>query len=477
MTIAFQNIPSSIRKPGRYSEYNASLASRGLPANAQKVCIIGQKTSAGTGVSNVPVQVFSSEDAKVYGGAGSNVYLAAKAALKANPNLQLWIVPVPDGAGAAAVGTITIAGTASTTGSIEIWIGNVRAEATIFTGDTQAEIATAIKLAIEAVHLETPVIATVNAAVVTLTARNLGTLGNNIAVSYRNNNVGTSTVTIVQPTSGATDPSIATALTAIFPADYNKIMVCNNDATNLALLKTHLQDASAPTEGRTAVGFFGYTGVQATLETLAGTTLNYERLTVAYLKQTKTTQRGHSLDYEIGAAYCAVSAGESDPAMPLNTLALKGIGPVALEDQLSRSQQESCLLNGVTPLEVGPGDTVQIVRAVTTYTTNAAGSKSEAYLDLTTILSMDYGKIAIESREAERFGRTKKTERTKLALGDEVFDVCRLLKELEIWNPVTREEIIVEDDLQNVGRVNVSIPAKVVAGMHIIANRLDLILS
>jgi len=477
MTIQFDNIPSSIRKPGWYSEYNASLASQGLPENAKKVVIIGQKTSAGTGVSNVPVMVFNTTDAETYAGVGSVAALAAAAFLKANPNVELSIVPIPDGAGAAAVGTITIATNATSTGSIEFWIGNIRCEVTVVSGDSPSSIATAIRTAMLEIQNKTPILATVDGAVVTLTARNAGTLGNNIAVAYKKNNVSGTTVTVVQPTSGATDPSIATALSSIYSADFNMIFCTLNDATNLGLLKAHMQSVTSPTESKRVTAYYGYTGVQATLETLAGTTLNYERFSCAYIKQTKTTERGHSLDYEVGAAYSAIVAGESDPARPLNTLALPGISPCALEDKLSRSQQGSLLRNGVTPLEVGPGETVQIVRAVTNYTTDATGTKSVAYLDLTTILSMDYGDIAIRSREAQRFPREKKTERTKAKLKTEVLDVIRLLSELEIWNDVDSSEVIVENDLQAVGRLNVRIPAKVVAGLHVIANRLDLILS
>jgi len=477
MSITFDSIPGSIRKPGRYSEYNSSLADQGLPANAKKMLILGQKTTDGTGISNIPVQVYSAADAVTLAGAGSVLTLSVAAALKANPNLELWISPIPDAAGAKSVGTITFAGTASTTGSLEFWIGNVRAEATVFSGDSASEVATSVQAALAAIHHLTPMIATVDTAVVTLTARNFGTLGNNVAVAYKNNNIGTTTTTVVQPASGATDPSIETALDNVFAADYDVVLDTLNDSTNLGLFKTHMFDISSPTEDRPCTGYFGYTGVQATLETLAGTTLNYERMAVAYLKYTKTTESGHSLDYEIGAAFAAVVAREEDPARPFNTLALRGIAPCALEDRLSRTQQESLLNNGVTPLEVGPGESVQIVRAITTYTTDATGTKSIAYLDLTTILSLDYGKKAIETREAQRFPRDKKTERTKAKLKTEIYDVIRLLAQLEIWNLCDIDEILVEDSLVSAGTVHTRIPAYVVAGMHVIANRIDLLLS
>lgn len=39
--ISFDSIPSSIRKPGQYFEFNTRLAVSTLPANAQKVLILG----------------------------------------------------------------------------------------------------------------------------------------------------------------------------------------------------------------------------------------------------------------------------------------------------------------------------------------------------------------------------------------------------------------------------------------------------
>ncbi|RQU98506.1 phage tail protein, partial [Burkholderia cenocepacia] len=46
--IAFDTIPSGIRKPGKHFEYNTKLAVRTLPTNEQTVLIIGQRTAGGT---------------------------------------------------------------------------------------------------------------------------------------------------------------------------------------------------------------------------------------------------------------------------------------------------------------------------------------------------------------------------------------------------------------------------------------------
>ncbi|EPO8499048.1 phage tail protein, partial [Yersinia enterocolitica] len=57
--IAFDNIPSSIRKPGKYFEFNTRLAVRSLPSNQQLVLIIGQMLSTGSALPLVATSVFS----------------------------------------------------------------------------------------------------------------------------------------------------------------------------------------------------------------------------------------------------------------------------------------------------------------------------------------------------------------------------------------------------------------------------------
>lgn len=476
--IVFDNIPSSIRKPGVYSEFNTSLAVRALPVNAQKLLILAQKTSAGSGTANTPIKILSEEDAILYGGYGSHIHLCCRAALKANPLVDLYICPLDDGAGTQAAGTITVTGTCDATGYFDIWIGNELVQVTVEDGDVVNDIAAAIDAAINEKEHNMPITASVATNVVTLTARNDGTLGNNIPVSYKNNNVGTTTLAVVQPTTGATDPDITTALTNILPGEYDIIFVANSDSTNLGLLKTHLQSRSAPVEDRPAIGVFGYTGVQATLETLCGTTLNYERLTAAYLKYSKTTERGHSLDYEVGAAYAAVIASEEDPARPLNNLALTGIAPSSDVQKLSRAQQESCLENGVTPLHVMAGETVGIVRAITTYTTNSASIPDVSMLDLTTIRSLDYVKLAIETRQALVFVRAKLSTKTPARVRSQILDVLYLLESLEIVENVeaNKDGVICERDSVDANRINAKIPTDVVNGLHVLANRIDLIL-
>ena len=69
MSIEFDTIPASIRKPGVYMEFNTSLAQRNLPTNKQSVCLLVPLGNGATVDANVPTQFYSAPEAKaLFGG-------------------------------------------------------------------------------------------------------------------------------------------------------------------------------------------------------------------------------------------------------------------------------------------------------------------------------------------------------------------------------------------------------------------------
>ena len=468
--ISFDSIPSSIRKPGKYIEFNTRLAVRSLPGNLQKTRIIAQKTAAGTAPANVPVDVFSDAQAQVLFGVGSQAHLMVRAALKANPYLQLGVLPVDDaGAGVAATKTVTITGPATSVGVLSLLIGNAAVEIALAAGDAQNAIATALNAQI-AKQPDLPFTAGVATNVVTLTARNKGTQANGIAVSASVTATGVG-ATVTNGATGATDPTLTTPLAAIFNSGDNVLISAWNDSTSLTALRTHLDAVSGALEQRGAVLAFGWTGSLATGTTLAGT-INSGRQSGGLLPGTISPA------YELAAAYGAVIASEEDPARPLNTLPLVGIAPPPLASRLGRTEQENALNNGMSPLEVGPGERVQIVRAITTYTVDAQAIPDVALLDLTTIRTLDYVRKAVRERIASRYPREKLSSRTAPKVRSDILDVLYKLEELEIVEEVeaNKDGVIVERDLQDNNRLNAKIPTDVVNGLHVFAARIDLLL-
>jgi phage tail sheath gpL-like len=468
--ISFNSIPSSIRKPGKYFEFNTALAVRTLPGNLQKTLIVGQRLVAGSVAANTPVDVFSDVEAANYFGRGSVAHLMARAALKANNYLALTMIALDDAGGSAAgTKTVTFTGTATGSGSATLNVGDQQVVIPVSNADTPTVIAAALVAQIGK-QPDLPYTAAAALGVVTLTAKNKGTLGNGIVVSA-SSTAASVAVAVAAGVAGATDPTLATALATVFAAGHNIIISAWNDATNLTALRTHLDNVSGPMEQRGAIGVYAHTGTLAASTTLAAS-INSGRIT-NYLLPTAYEQ-----SYEVAAAYGAVIASEEDPARPLNTLPLTGILANPMANRLSRTEQENALYNGVTPSEIGPGDKVQIVRAITTYTLDPQGVPDISLLDLTTIRTLDYVRKACRERIALRFPRDKLSARTPAKVRSELLDVLYKLEELEIVENVDlwKDQLIVERDSQDPNRLNAKIPTDVVNGLHVFGGRLDLIL-
>lgn len=365
MSIAFDTIPASIRKPGAYFEFNTSLAVRTLPTNKQSICLIVPLGPDATMAPHVPVQVYSATEAgKLFG-------------------------PVAEEMVAAAIG------------------------------------------------------------------------------AYRY--VAISAVGVV--VEGDAEPSIVAALDATALGGYTLLVPAWFSQTALTALRTHIQTYTDSIEQQSIIGVAALTSTLSAATTLAAS-LNSGAITLAVLPGTASTAR------QVAAAYAAVIASEEDPARPLNTLVLKGIQVPTITQRLGRTEQETALANGVTPLEVAAGDVIQIVRAVTTYTKSAAGATDVSLLDLTTMRTLYYVRNACRERIRLRFPRSKLSKKTPDAVRGELLDVLLKLEELEIVEEVeaNADGLVVERSLQDVNRLNSSIPTDVVNGLHVFAGRIDLLL-
>ncbi|KGA58136.1 phage tail sheath C-terminal domain-containing protein [Yersinia pseudotuberculosis] len=464
--IAFDNIPASIRKPGKYIEFNTRLAVRTLPSNQQLVLIIGQMLSTGSALPLVATNVFSDAQAAELFGYGSLAHLMAIDAITSNRYLQLQIIGVSDAtSGIAAEGTLTLAGTAATSGVVSLWVGDIRIDTAVAATDTPAEIAGNL---IAAMSSQTGL--PVTAVAITLTCRHKGALGNDIKLRAQSTATSVTTA-ITAMAAGAVDPDIAPALAAVFAAGHN-ILVCPYSTSEaLTTLRNHLDEVGGPLEQRGAIGVAGWPKSLSTGTTLSGD-INGGRVTLGWHNGSV------KLPGQIAAAYAAVIASEEDPARPLNTLVMSSLDVTALADRPGRNEQENALHNGLTPLEVGPGNTVQIVRAISTYTENGAGTPDTALLDITTIRTLDYVRKACRERIDLRFPRDKLSARTAPKVRSELLDVLLKLEELEIVEEVSANKsgLIVERDSQDVNRLNAAIPVDIVNGLHVFAGRIDLLL-
>ncbi|BCL49803.1 MULTISPECIES: phage tail sheath subtilisin-like domain-containing protein [Citrobacter] len=467
--ISFDTIGSN-RKPGQYIEFNYRLAVRTLPGNTQTVLIVAPMLSTGQSAPLTIQNIFSDEEAAVYFGRGSLGHLMAMAAIGAYPYLQLQMVGVPDADTAtAAEGTVTLTGQSASSGTLSVTINGTRIDVGISAADT-AEVIAAELVRLAGQKDSLPVTAVAEGGVVTLTSRHKGTCGNDISLSASVTATGV-TAEVVALSGGNVDPDISPALAAAYAAGHNIVVSPFSTQEALTTLRNHLTSVSSAMEQRGAVGVAGWRKSLSTGSTLTAS-LNEGRITVGWHNGSAKTPA------QIAAAYAAIIASEEDPARPLNTLAMSTLDVTPLESRPGRTEQENALRNGLTPFEIGPGDKVQIVRAITTYTRNAQGVDDVSLLDLTTIRTLDYVRKACRERIALRFPRDKLSSRTPPKVRSELLDVLYKLEELEIVEEVeaNKDRLLVERDLQDVNQLDARIPADVVNGLHVFAGVIDLLL-
>ncbi|HEX9844044.1 MAG TPA: phage tail protein, partial [bacterium] len=99
MTISFDQIPAAIRTPGTYIEINNSGAVGGLPGQAQRILVLGQRLTAGSVAAGVPKLVTSVQDAEAFWGRGSLLHGMFAALKAANRFTESWGVALDDDAG------------------------------------------------------------------------------------------------------------------------------------------------------------------------------------------------------------------------------------------------------------------------------------------------------------------------------------------------------------------------------------------
>ncbi|HQU02767.1 MAG TPA: hypothetical protein PLI12_09980, partial [Acetobacteraceae bacterium] len=240
-TIALDQVPYNIQVPGTYFEVHANYSQAGLLGYPAQALIIGQMLASGSAAPNTPIPIYDALSANAYFGAGSICSQMCAAFIANNPWTTLFAIGVPDAAGATkAAASLTFAGTATAAGTLMLYVQGIQVQTGVNVGDTAATVAGNVAQSL-AETLGLDAAATITGDVITLTALHGGTLGNTLDLRLNYNPGDTTpagiTVTLAPFAGGATDPTIAAALSAISETWFTDIVMCWNDATNVSLLE------------------------------------------------------------------------------------------------------------------------------------------------------------------------------------------------------------------------------------------------
>lgn len=178
------DLPTSWELPGIYFSLNFAGQGGGIGTLDKRLLVLGYRLATGTQPPDAPVRVNSVQDAWDYFGRGSDCARSIQAAIAqvGAGVIDLFACPLNEPAGgSAATHLITVAGTATASGSLDIYVCGYLASVPIASGDTANIVAAAINA--ELVKLaDLPVTSGVATSTVTLTARHKGFQGNDLPV-------------------------------------------------------------------------------------------------------------------------------------------------------------------------------------------------------------------------------------------------------------------------------------------------------
>lgn len=403
MTISFSQIPMYLT-PGAHAEFDTSKSGR---SNARvKALLIGQQLASGAAETLTVKRVTSPDEAAVLFGRGSQLARMCRAWLNTDRTVELSAIALDDATGAtAATQTLTLSDAPTEAGTLALMIAGQPVPVAIQSGQTPTAIATAIAAAVTA-NAELPMAAAAEDAVVTLTAKHKGLIGNGLDVRLNYYDEDRTpqglTVDIDAGTAGAGDPDLASVFAAIGDARYDAFVHPYTGAANLAVIEQELASRAGAMRQLDGISYTALSGILSALEAL-GESRNSPQSVIGGIKALPSPA------YELAAVLAArvVPAGAIDPARPWTYLTLPGIVPPAVSDRLTREEREYLLADGLSTFIVDEGGNLCIEQPITTYKTTATGIADDSLRALNAILCLYYVRASVRSMVALKYPRHK----------------------------------------------------------------------
>lgn len=486
MTVPFARVPDNLRVGLFFVEFDNSMANNATAT--QRTLLIGGMLTSGSATAGIPERVSSPDTVGELAGKGSILHAMMTAYQKNDTAAEVWILPLeedPDSM-TVATGSIKVTSAPTATGVISLYIAGERIQLTVVATDTIASIATALAAAINAKSI-LPVTASAATDTITLTAKNLGLVGNGIDI--RLNYLGLPgdertpaglELAITAMHDGAGAPDLTGALANLQDRTFDFIVNPYDDTSSLDAMKEFLSDIS----GRWAWDkqlyghSFGTTaGTYAQLGT-KGEVRNNQHETLMGVNKSPSPTWLWSAGYT-GAA--AVSL-RNDPGRPVQSLAILGVLAPALQDRFELTERNNLLYSGISTFTVDDDGTVRIENLITTYQKNAYGDADDSYLEVETLFSLMFVTRYLRTAVTSKFGRMKlAADGTRFAPGaaivtpniikaDQIAEYGKL-----VWNGYAQDKeafaknIIVEQNAKNPNRVDVLWPGTLINQLRVFA--------
>jgi phage tail sheath gpL-like len=387
-----------------------------LPPLPRKILCFGQLLTGSMVGAGVLTRVLGKNDGKKFFGRGSMLAAMVEAKFAADTATPMSCIALADnGAGVAAVWTVTFTGTATQAYTQPFYVGGpprnnltsaANAAFAVPVGMTAAQAATALAAAINALP-DLPVTAAAAAGVVTITMRWKGASGNDLDLRtyYQHGDqvpAGLASV-IAQTVQGSGNPVLTAAIAAMGTGWWTDIIMPYTDATSMAAIAAAMEARWGSTVQQDGMIWSFSPLSTGSVETL-GASLNEKLQTLGGLPVCPTASWVcASIDATVGAYNLAI-----DPAAPLDSsITLPGIAAPASHDQLQHPDREAMLHDGISTYTIDDGGNVSFGRRITTYQTDPDGIPNQSYLDVEAMATLAYLRYWVRVRIATNFPRFK----------------------------------------------------------------------
>jgi phage tail sheath gpL-like len=412
MAISFNNIPTTIRTPGVFTEIDNSRAlGNRLVQNPHVALMIGQRTTEGSVAPLVLTAITRDNLANGYFGNGAQLARMCNMFKKNNPHTELWAVALSDNGTTKASGTIDFStaisatgGSCSGAGTYYLLINGTQFEIALTSGWSAADINSTIASDVNG-NSQMPVVASTNATSdLLLEAVNAGTNGNYIDIRanyYTGQSLPvpfTVSPSITAMHAGATDPDLGDVWAVIENERFNYIIQPYIDTANLTEIEGELEDRFGPLIGLQGHGITCVRGTQASCTTLGNSRNSaFNCIMGCYDSPTDPAEWAAAIG-GIAGYYLNI-----DPARPLQFLKLKGILPPPSVSRFTRAERDILLYDGIATYIVDAGGNVCIERLITTYQSNAVGLSDPSYLDIQTLMTLGEIRDQFNIRMSNKF--------------------------------------------------------------------------
>jgi len=484
MPLPFNDIPSNIRVPLFYAEFDNSAAQSGPSILAYRGLLIGQRTSTGLVAENIPTRITSPEQAGESFGLGSQLHRQVISWFASNTFTELWCIALDDNAGGvAAKGSVTINGGIFESGTLNFYIGGERVQVPVVLGDTVNDLAADLDAAINADD-NLRVTSAVSLGTLTLTDKVKGEEGNSIDLRFNLNDeeMPSSLSPAIQAmgtvTAGSANPDISTAIAAMGDEWYQIMSMPYRDTANMTLMEAELTRRFGPT---TMIDGMCCIAMNDTLNNMGafGDSRNSPHMQLSECYQEPRPES------EVAAETAALMAkyGQNDPARPFQFLNYAHRIAKSEADRFTLAERNLLLFDSVSTFHVNANGQVAVDRLITMYQENAAGAPDTSYLDVNTLLTLMYirydWRVYIVNKyprhkladDGTRFGPGQPIMTPKLAKSEAI-------SKFEDWEKIGlvenidqfKSELIAERNVSDPNRLDVLLPPNLVNQLRIFAS-------